>query len=338
MLTRLWLIRLLCIGIALGCGLPSAASAEPARGFAVLELFTSEGCSSCPPADEAFSTVARDAAGSALPFYVLEWHVDYWDYLGWKDPFGTRYASQRQETYAGTLPSSVYTPQAVINGVVVAEPASDTSGVETAARRVLRSAPVAPITLDIRPELSGRSLKVRVSVQGTSPGSVLVLAVVESGLGRTPNAGENAGRKLTHSNVVRAVKEVAAATGDAVLELPPDLDLRNSAVIGLVQDRATMRIDAAARVPLGDRTAGRITGHAFDVRGNGIPGIEVQACSTDMCIPAVTDRMGSFRMDNVPPGTYAVTIGTSTPPATVTVAAGMTLTLPPLVVAGNGHL
>ena len=95
------------------------AGAQASAGFAVLELFTSEGCSSCPPADEALSDISQRAQKEGLPVYALEWHVDYWDSLGWKDPFDSHEATERQYAYARALPSDVYTPQLVVNGTLV---------------------------------------------------------------------------------------------------------------------------------------------------------------------------------------------------------------------------
>jgi hypothetical protein len=111
-----------------------SAQSKTLPGFAVVELFTSEGCSSCPPADEALSQLVRRADREKLPIYALEWHVDYWDYLGWRDPWDSRLATERQYTYARTLPSSVYTPQAVINGYAVPRNAGDLGELEADAR------------------------------------------------------------------------------------------------------------------------------------------------------------------------------------------------------------
>ncbi len=89
-------------------------TASPAKGFAVVELFTSEGCSSCPSADE---TVARLLAKNIGNVYILAYHVDYWNRLGWKDPFSNAAYSQRQSEYASKFRlNGVYTPQVVVNG------------------------------------------------------------------------------------------------------------------------------------------------------------------------------------------------------------------------------
>ena len=85
------------------------------KGFAVVELFTSEGCSSCPPADDLLAKIQHDYKDSLV--YVLAWHVDYWDHLGWRDRFSDHLFTNRQRWYADLLHvRSIYTPQVVVNG------------------------------------------------------------------------------------------------------------------------------------------------------------------------------------------------------------------------------
>src|SRR5580704_2729726 len=92
-----------------------AKPAASGKGFAVVELFTSEGCSSCPPADALIAAVQQE--DKDLPVYILAFHVDYWDRLGWKDAFSEGACSDRQRQYAAWLNlNSVYTPQVVVNG------------------------------------------------------------------------------------------------------------------------------------------------------------------------------------------------------------------------------
>ncbi len=87
---------------------------KAAQGFAVVELFTSEGCSSCPPADEAVADIAKQNKSNV---FILGYHVDYWNYLGWKDMYSSSAYSNRQKQYASVFQlNSIYTPQIVVNG------------------------------------------------------------------------------------------------------------------------------------------------------------------------------------------------------------------------------
>src|SRR5258708_1319851 len=96
------------------CSSGNAKTKSAAQGFAVVELFTSEGCSSCPPADAIAAKLAKDYAGQV---YVLGFHVDYWDHLGWKYAYSNPEWSNRQKAYATILKlESIYTPQVVVNG------------------------------------------------------------------------------------------------------------------------------------------------------------------------------------------------------------------------------
>src|SRR4051812_5679316 len=108
-------VAVICLSmIRLGNKRPAQKHPQSKSGFAVVELFTSEGCSSCPPADEA---VANLLASYSANVYVLGFHVDYWNNLGWKDAYSSAGYSQRQQKYGSILHlSSIYTPQAIVNG------------------------------------------------------------------------------------------------------------------------------------------------------------------------------------------------------------------------------
>jgi len=296
-------------------------------GFAVVELFTSEGCSSCPPSDEVLTRIVRESDKARLPIYALEWHVDYWDYLGWNDPFDSRYATDRQYAYSRALPSSVYTPQTVINGAIVPAYAGDWREVDSTVRGLLGAKQPAGLKLSFLPAGPGSALHVHVDVAGAPAGSVVLLAVVQEGLGATPTAGENAGRKLTHSNVVRATRVLPAASADSVIELPPGLDLAKSRLIGLIQDEKTMRISGAAQVDLPAAGSARLSGRIVDSAGRGAAGVLIQACNGAVCVPVLTDNTGFFVMSAVAPGKYTLAVGASAPVQEVALAPGQVLSL-----------
>ena len=123
--------------------LPPAAAAAPApehavppatageTSFAVVELFTSQGCSSCPGAEQSLVRLGEQTHGLAV--FPIEWHVDYWDYLGWPDPYALPEAAQRQRRYGRALSSRIFTPQLIVNGREVVRPAQDYTRVHSAA-------------------------------------------------------------------------------------------------------------------------------------------------------------------------------------------------------------
>jgi len=273
-------------------------------GFAVVELFTSEGCSSCPPADEALSRLVRSAQEKKLPVYVLEWHVDYWDYLGWKDPWGSRFATDRQYSYASSLPSSVYTPQVIINGQAVASYAGDQQELEALTRSFAALPGKSAISLTQVRRDSPVSVSARMEVMNAPSGSDVLLVEVEQGLSATPNAGENAGRTLVHSSVVRAVKVVPAVGGDVALQFPPAAAGATRGLIALLEDARTMRILAAAQAGLPETGGSELSGRVVDTEGRAIAGVQIQACSATLCIPSRTDEQGFFTLRGMPAGSY----------------------------------
>jgi hypothetical protein len=178
----------------------------------VVELFTSEGCSSCPPADALLAELAGRPEVLALSF-----HVDYWDRLGWKDPFSSPQATERQQRYANFLHlASVYTPQIVVDGHWQAE-GSDRAAVEGALGAARRERPQVPLTLtvdhgvahiELGPEESGEPAAIQLI--GFDRRQVSAVA-----------GGENSGRRLAHVDVVRGIEEVGRTSGKAgAIEAP----------------------------------------------------------------------------------------------------------------------
>jgi hypothetical protein len=233
----------------------------------VVELFTSEGCSTCPPADQVLSRlesprnpaiVRGKQAPISLPAGVeviaLGEHVDYWDQLGWKDRFSSPLFSARQQDYGRAFHlESVYTPQIVVNGQKEVL-GSDPRAVEDAIGRAAK-------------EL--RALGVRMSMASTEtvsfwvgrlpPGSheaEILLGVTESGLVTPVLGGENSGRQLRHAAVVRSLTSLGRLdprspgeySGVAQLNLRPDWNRANVKLVLFVQDRITRHILGAASV------------------------------------------------------------------------------------------
>ncbi|HEV7573557.1 MAG TPA: DUF1223 domain-containing protein [Thermoanaerobaculia bacterium] len=215
-------------------GAPPKLGAAPV----VVELFTSQGCSSCPFADALIHDIASDPAvrGRVIP---LAFHVDYWDSLGWRDPFSSAEWTQRQARYARTMRlNSAYTPQAVVNGTrefVGSNRSALSAALENASNEKRRT----EITLTARRE--GNS--VIATIHATVPANNdLMLAIVEDGVTTKIEHGENAGRTITNDAIVR--KLIRVKPGQATASIDPAW--RNLSAAVFVQDRDTLAIGAAA--------------------------------------------------------------------------------------------
>jgi hypothetical protein len=193
------------------CLAVGAAPAQAGERPIVVELFTSEGCSSCPPADALLAGLASRPEVLALSF-----HVEYWDRLGWKDPFSSPEATQRQHRYAELLGlATVYTPQIIVDGRWQAV-GSDRGEVERAldaARRDGDEVPVALVVDHGRAQIKLGPVKFGPAGGGIS-GAVLLIGFDRRHV-TVVERGENGGRTLAHVDVVRSVEEVAKFDGRA---------------------------------------------------------------------------------------------------------------------------
>jgi hypothetical protein len=226
-------------------------SPEPANGFAVVELFTSEGCSSCPPADQAVARIQRETRGQ--PVYILAFHVDYWNRLGWKDVFSDAAYSERQNRYAQWLHlKSVYTPQVVVNGRLEFV-GSEEDRLRSAIRENLQMPAPAQLTLE-NVQTGGREISLGYHTDGAGNSSSLLIALVQKSATTEVKRGENAGATLSHVQIVRGFLTIALSGkngGEARLSLPEGLTGKQMEIIGFLQNNATGEILAAYRVGLG---------------------------------------------------------------------------------------
>jgi len=239
---------------------PAPAVNRPFPPFAVVELFTSEGCSSCPPAERVFSELVARAAARQQPVYGLAFHVDYFNGLGWKDPFSSADSTDRQNAYQHvTRTGEIYTPQLIVNGtheLVGAERSRAGIEVDAALARPARTGlGLAFAAAPLRDGKSGGPAVVTVtySVAGAPRGAVLHLALVERGLTSHVSSGENSGQTLSHDNVVRAFVTVSPRnrpTGTATLSIPAGVVAAQASIVGFVQDPSSMAILGAAAIEL----------------------------------------------------------------------------------------
>jgi hypothetical protein len=236
--------------IAIGAPEP-ALVVEPvetldAGPLAVLELFTSQGCSSCPPADNLLRELnERSQAGENI--VALSYHVDYWNYLGWKDPYSSAYYSARQKDYTEHIGARTYTPQLVINGTTELV-GSRRGGVQVAVAQALKTA-----KQSLLPTLTTSLRNDKITAAYTLDGDVFkghrVTALLAQKFAQSAvNRGENRGKELQHHNVVRVMKHAAAAAaGSFELALPDGLTTADVTVVLLVQNTRTHAIVGADR-------------------------------------------------------------------------------------------
>lgn len=240
---------------------PTPAAAQDALTPVVVELFTSEGCSSCPPADELLMRLAGAQAVAGAEVIALEEHVDYWNHLGWTDPFSSWEFTARQQAYKQRFDTgSVYTPQMVVDGSV-----EFAGGRESQAREVIARATQAaktPVRLAVAIGSDSRaSLQVTVGKLSGATARDRVeafFAITEVGLHSGVTRGENAGREVQHSLVVRALRKIGEAdprreislSASPTLKLDPKWKRENLRAVVFLQEQKSRRIIGAASVPL----------------------------------------------------------------------------------------
>jgi len=225
----------------------------------IIELFTSEGCSSCPPADALLQRLA-DASGQSGPEVIaLGEHVDYWDHQGWKDRFSSALLTNRQRLYAARFNNeSIYTPQMVVDGR-----AEFVGSDATAARRAIDRAATAPhgavrMVIEAPANALRLSVDVRVSDLPTiarGDRADILVAITEDHLSSNVARGENHGRTLTHAAVVRRLTAIGeaiapASFGHADLTVDPDWHRDRLKIVAFVQERRSRTILASAAVKM----------------------------------------------------------------------------------------
>ena len=235
---------------------PASASGPPATGRRVpviVELFTSEGCSSCPPADALLRKLDETQPVSNAEIIVLGEHVDYWNYIGWTDRFSSKQFTERQQQYADRFNlDSSYTPQMVVDG------SAELNGADEyrAQRTIAQSASAARVNVSLvmqEPTAQSVQLKVNVDASPVAADADVVLAVTESHLQTQVKKGENGGHTLNHTGVVRTLQKLGEVHGSAYSAEPTvkldsgwkRADLR---AVVFVQEKRNRRIVGAAAV------------------------------------------------------------------------------------------
>jgi hypothetical protein len=215
------------------------------KGFAVVELFTSEGCSSCPPADEAMVDLL---AKNLEDVFILTYHVDYWNRLGWKDEFSKAAFSVRQQQYARYLSlDGIYTPQAIVNGTHQFV-GSNRSQLNSIVKNSLQAKEASNLNITAQ----SSSNKVTVSYTITADDALILnVAVIQPKAVTEVRRGENGGRTLKHGNIVRELKTIeASGSGKLMIDIPGELIGLPMQVIAYTQSKKTFRVLGADQVCL----------------------------------------------------------------------------------------
>ena len=241
---------------------PNESSSTPV----IVELFTSEGCSSCPPADQLLSRLDKEQSIPGANIIALSQHVDYWNQLGWRDPYSSAQFSARQSSYAEAFGrDGVYTPQMVVDGRLEFV-GSDTTKAREAITEAA-SSPKARVQIEITPNTETREsgtlqFTVRVEdIPAITAGDTaeVLLAITESDLSSSVARGENAGRNLRHTAVVRQLatigsisktKDEASFTGTPVVNILNKWRRDKLRAVVIVQERVSRHVLGAQAIEL----------------------------------------------------------------------------------------
>ena len=223
---------------------------QQAKQLVLLELFTSEGCSSCPPADRNLAFLEKEQPVSQAEIVTLSLHVDYWDYIGWKDAFSSPLFTQRQELYAEKLRlDSSYTPQMIVDGRTqfVGSNSGDATKAITEAARVQKG--------KVEIIQNGDKIKVKISELPAHEAANIMFAVTEDNLSSNVSRGENSGRKLEHQSVVRELKSIGTINStekttelETSLTANPNWKSANLKFVVFVQENESRKVLGVGRI------------------------------------------------------------------------------------------
>lgn len=224
----------------------------------LVELFTSEGCSSCPPADKLLTDLEQTQPIKEAQVVALSEHVDYWNRLGWKDPFSSAEFTRRQTEYSRVLGNEdIYTPQMIVDGRT--EFVGSKRGLAFEAIAKAAQSPKADVKL-VFTKSAANSVTLSLGLENVPEVSrgdkaEVMLAITENGLLSKVSRGENSGRQLAHSVVTRKLIKIGAVEGKAfsaepTIRLDSTWKLQNMKAVVFVQERSSRRVLGAAAIKL----------------------------------------------------------------------------------------
>lgn len=238
----------------------SSATTDMGRTPVVVELFTSEGCSSCPPADTLLARLSEGQVAGNIQLIALEEHVDYWNDWGWTDPFSSQDWTSRQYIYARALGNgNAYTPQMVVDGTVEFVGSRSPQARESILKAASKTKIPVVLTQGKADETGKGNLSAKVGkLEGTTKGDAaeVWLAITETGLHSSVTRGENAGEDLHHAAVVRSMRKIGEAkaegetsfAGGVSVPLQKEWKHENLRAVLFVQERKSRRILGAAEI------------------------------------------------------------------------------------------
>jgi hypothetical protein len=229
--------------------LPFIPVTQQSKPFAVIELFTSEGCNTCPPAEKLFSEMKSDAKKNGKNIFFLEYHVDYWNRLGWKDPYSSFQFTNRQKNYTSVLnEESMYTPMMIVNGTK-SFIGSDKQKANAAVDEALNSPSASELKIKVDSTASD-TLYLHYETTKADKNYFIRAAITEDGLVSKIIKGENSGLTLTHDAVVRIFysSEVSNVVSQLKIPLKKFQPGNNCKVIAFIQHKQTMQVLAASSV------------------------------------------------------------------------------------------
>jgi len=244
---------LLLVGLMAGAnGTRAGGTEKPARTPILVELFTSEGCSSCPPADELLRKMDSSQPVTGAQLIVLSEHVDYWDHDGWKDPYSATWVTQRQDGYCRALRvEAPYTPQMIVDGEAVVNLTNSRQMSDVFEKAV--AATKVPVAIDAV-TIDGATVRGHVQAEeAAGKGGDVYVAVALDHVESQVRAGENNGRHLTHTAVVESLKKLGKVKAGSAFDQSFELKLKT------VPDRTNLRVVAFVQEP----SEGKVLGAAL---------------------------------------------------------------------------
>jgi hypothetical protein len=216
----------------------------------LIELFTSEGCSDCPPADALLQRLDRSQPVNGADLIVLSEHVDYWNGIGWKDPYSSHEYSQRQSAYAGLFGlGSVYTPQMVVDGrfeFVGSDERRALEAAENSSRAEKIAVSLSSVHLEPNYVLALHIDAAQLPASGSATSATVLLAIADESDESHVSGGENGGRTLKHIAVVRSLAQVGSVNQSEKLSREIKVNIgnerQNMRLIAFVQEERTGRV------------------------------------------------------------------------------------------------